>query len=612
MTYAMAPIEAYVSAWSAYPGDTLDFKVRCASATSTSVHCTIRKKGGSDTLVFDDTFVVSPQPDPPADAYATGCGWSRSFSVDVASRWTTGIYQAIVADAQDPDNFAQVFFVVKTKYAGYKSSTTAPRVLVVVPLATHAAYNSWGGGSLYGLHDTSGVYHAEDSDHPGRATFVSFDRPFGIGFLYDIECAFAAWFETFGLSESLGFDYCTSLDLDGDGVDLARYQLVLSLGHDEYWSQSMRNKVEAFVLGGGNAAFFSGNLCWWQVRFENGGVTCFKYRGPPPWDPETAPTDDAPSDPSTTTVYWFGKPVSRPETRMVGATWYYGGVNAEARAGIGYSVKFPEHWVFNGTGLGPGSVFGAGATDPADASNIIGYECDGVDYEEFSGVPRATGARDTPRNYVILGLADLSDWGAGAPNGFGQIPRATMGVFRNGGTVFNAGTIFWYRGLSSTAGPPNTVDRITMNVLNRLAYPDASSPRLANLSFENPPASSWYLESAGAGSWARVVGGRGGWALKIDATKAQTWASQGFYGEGRGSYLFGGWVNCSLAKASIRLQRTDTFEDLGVASCQGTGGWEWVSAVARIEDRPVFPCRIKLQTEAGAVALFDEIFLRAL
>ena len=38
-----------------------------------------------------------------------------------------------------------------------------------------------------------------------------------------------------------------------------RYGLYLSIGHDEYWSAPMRDTVEGFIAGGGNAAFLSGN-----------------------------------------------------------------------------------------------------------------------------------------------------------------------------------------------------------------------------------------------------------------------------------------------------------------------------------------------------------------
>ena len=56
----------------------------------------------------------------------------------------------------------------------------------------------------------------------------------------------------------------------------------------------MRDAVEAFIAGGGNAAFFSGNTCWWQVRFEDDwAMVCFKYRADE--DPVVGSTDSASS-----------------------------------------------------------------------------------------------------------------------------------------------------------------------------------------------------------------------------------------------------------------------------------------------------------------------------
>ena len=52
---------------------------------------------------------------------------------------------------------------------------------------------------------------------------------------------------------------------------LKHYKLVLSVGHDEYWSAPMRDNLEKFIAGGGNVAFFSGNTCCWQVRSEDNG-----------------------------------------------------------------------------------------------------------------------------------------------------------------------------------------------------------------------------------------------------------------------------------------------------------------------------------------------------
>lgn len=65
-------------------------------------------------------------------------------------------------------------------------------------------------------------------------------------------------------------DYCTDVDLDRDGAELLTpHQLLVSVGHDEYWSDAMRAAVDRFVAAGGNAAFFGGNTCWWRVAFPD-------------------------------------------------------------------------------------------------------------------------------------------------------------------------------------------------------------------------------------------------------------------------------------------------------------------------------------------------------
>ena len=63
------------------------------------------------------------------------------------------------------------------------------------------------------------------------------------------------WAEARGYS----IDYAVNSDLEFHPDILDGYRLVLSIGNDEYWSGPMRDNIEAFAVGGGNLAFFSGN-----------------------------------------------------------------------------------------------------------------------------------------------------------------------------------------------------------------------------------------------------------------------------------------------------------------------------------------------------------------
>ena len=75
-------------------------------------------------------------------------------------------------------------------------------------------------------------------------------------------------------------DVAISEDLEQHPEVLEGHRLFVSVGHDEYWSWGMRDALDAFTDAGGNAAIFSGNTCFWQVRFDDAhrSMTCFKYR----------------------------------------------------------------------------------------------------------------------------------------------------------------------------------------------------------------------------------------------------------------------------------------------------------------------------------------------
>ncbi len=123
-----------------------------------------------------------------------------------------------------------------------------------------------------------------------------------------------------------------------------------------------------------------------------------------------------------------------------------------------YTVRFADHWAFEGTGLRDGEQFARGA---------LGYETDAAELDESGGAPRVTGRDGTPGSFTVLATADLRHWAA-----HGQGGAATMGVFTAGrGTVFNAGTVNW----GAALGDP-VVARITGNVLDRLARPASAVP----------------------------------------------------------------------------------------------------------------------------------------
>lgn len=386
-----------------------------------------------------------------------------AYRLAIPEEWASGVYVAMLIegdgsgrDSSDPDRStpdareAKALFVVRPA-----PDRATARILYKIPLLTYHAYNLVDGEEydpvgrrghwcLYntprpeelpgpyptgvGLHRPGGgtgatpydVTNFDPFDPTPRQTFVHWDA------------RFIGWMERAGYA----VDYCTDVDLHREGADLlAPYRLLVSVGHDEYWSEAMRAAVEGHVAAGGNAAFFGGNTCWWRVVFD---------------------------DEHTFSRIEFWHEAGQPENSMIGVSFRHGGERDRDHhpTPVGYRVQHAGHWVYAGTGLREGDVFGA-----APDEYLVGYECDGAEFDRAdlaAGLPAVpTGADGTPKGFTILGVGDArrSGWGFGNS-------AATMGVFSRQGTVFNGATTDWARVL--TGGTCPVLDRITRNVLDRL------------------------------------------------------------------------------------------------------------------------------------------------
>jgi hypothetical protein len=61
------------------------------------------------------------------------------------------------------------------------------------------------------------------------------------------EWPFVQWAER----EGIALEYATNEDLERNPDLLSSYRLVVSVGHDEYWSVGMRNAFESYIHKGG-------------------------------------------------------------------------------------------------------------------------------------------------------------------------------------------------------------------------------------------------------------------------------------------------------------------------------------------------------------------------
>lgn len=282
------------------------------------------------------------------------------------------------------------------------------------------------------------------------------------------ELPFVRWAEDAGYR----MDYAVNADLEAHPEMLDRYRLVLSVGHDEYWSTPMRDSLESFIGGGGNVAFLSGNCMVWQVRFEDGGRAMVSWKDAYTEDPHYESGDH-----SLLSTMWCNRLVGRPENRLTGVSFAYGGYARffdQFVDGDGaYTMHRPEHWLFEGTGLERGDLLGA-------KDRIVSYEADGCEMALKDGLPAPTHRDGTPEGFEILatGLAGLTDidgsmdmvgealYGPDSDRRPQQPGAAVLGVYQRGGTVVTTGCTNWTDGLR---GRDPAVERITRNILDRLS-----------------------------------------------------------------------------------------------------------------------------------------------
>lgn len=492
-------VHAYAWPQSAAAGDRVDLHL---SSSAQSVEVRVRRHGAQAAVVWSEVVAVDDHPFP-ADASAAGCGWPASTSLLVDPAWPSGYYDVEVQPVDavgSPHNRA--FFVVRPAADG-------PRADILLALGTNTwnAYNDVGGPNLYtgGTHASfqrpmaRGLLHKPSG--PGRRVPV-LDPPdptmsAHVEYLFaheltqwagsagwpNYEEPFLSWAEEAGYR----IDVCTNADLE-DPATVEEYRLLLSVGHDEYWTAPMRDTVEGFVDGGGNVAFLSGNTCYWQVRLTDDGASMVGYKQRFEEDPVLGTADE-----HLVTSIWSDRLIGRPENHLTGVSFTRGGyhrigIRAPRGAG-GYSVVRPEHWLLAGTGLEYGDLLGAGST-------AVGYECDGCELTYGpDGRPVPTGADGTPEGFEVVALApaapfdrrsairppaddELSEGEFNAWRVFGRhdadaterlsYGHAVLGTYTRGGTVVTVGCTEWPAAL---ADGDAEVETITRTILDRLGGP---------------------------------------------------------------------------------------------------------------------------------------------
>jgi hypothetical protein len=427
-------VEAYASETDVLPGELVHFQVSTAERYRIAVYrlgwysgdggrlvgcspsdCTGDRQGSVQSAASTDPFT-----------FKIVANWSSTDSVRIPADAVSGYYVArvVLTSGQSAGRGATVPFVVRPP------DSQRSTVLVQVPVNTWEAYNPWGGHSLYDFNSAKGR----------RANRVSFDRPYGFtaqGPL-DWEIQLVRFLER----EHVDVSYQTDVDTHFAPASLLAHRLVMTAGHDEYWTKEMRDAFERARDNGTNLAFMGSNAAYWQVRYEDGGRTIVGYKS----------FSDPIADPSLKTVMF--RELGRPECALMGVMHLY--LRPHQSGPVDYTVS-------------PGA-----AQDPwfANTSFKPGDVVKGVVNDEWDAIPTPAPADCAKPGLTVLFQYSATPDNGGNADSVRYVSPSGARVFSAGGQRFSWGLDTWGTNKVGWTEPPDPrVQQFVRNMLGDLTRP---------------------------------------------------------------------------------------------------------------------------------------------
>jgi hypothetical protein len=447
-------IQGYATSMSVNKGETIRFKVKTSVS---SYHIDIYRLGYyqgngarlQQSGIRPSASLPQSQPNCLTDS-ATGlidCGnWAVSASWTVPSDSVSGVYIArLVRD--DTGGASQIPFVVRDDAA-------SSDVLVRTSDATWQAYNKYGGNSLYSC--TSPCPPGNPYAYKG-AFSVSYNRPFDGTITQDSgrSYLFYAEYQMIRFIERNGYDasYTSQPDVASRPATLLNHKVIISSGHDEYWSAPERANIEAARDAGVSLAFFSGNEVFWKTRWQSSSAdgTPTSYRTLTTYKDTHF---NAATDPVEWTGTWadprFAAPGDggRPQNALTGQLFI---VNSGA-SDITVPSTYKSLRIWRNTAV---ANLGAGQSRTlAPGAQTLGFEWD-IDADNGF---RPRGEFDLSST-TVTNVESFTDFGTSTKLGTTQTHHLTLYRAPSGALVFGAGTVQWSWGLDDTnawgsAGPP--------------------------------------------------------------------------------------------------------------------------------------------------------------
>lgn len=235
--------------------------------------------------------------------------------------------------------------------------------------------------------------------------------------------------------EGFDYDYYSEAHLHFGELDLDAYRVLMISVHPEYWSREMYQKVKRWVFDrGGRLMYLGGNGLNCEVEFLGRDRLRFKTFLPPAAPGRAGAAD--PRDPSVTLESRMHRTLES-EASLLGVVWTESGVMTAAP----YEVRDASHWVFAGTGLKNGDLFGQASLHERIHGGASGHETDKL-------------SPHSPPAATVLAKGTNPEEG-----GAEMVCFETAG----GGAVFSAGSISYVHSLLVD----EPLSRLTANVVAR-------------------------------------------------------------------------------------------------------------------------------------------------
>ncbi len=464
-------IQGFATSISVNKGDTASFKIKSATANYRINIYRLGWYGGDGARLMAANLAptnTAAQPACLTDA-STGlidCGnWnvSRTWAVPITA--VSGVYIAHLIRT-DTGGASHITFIVRD------DASNAPAVLQTSD-SSWVAYNTYGGNSMY---KCTVACPSGNPDGYKAAYKVSYNRPFnsaeddvgGRSFLWWSEYPMIRFLERSGYNMT----YTTNADAHRRGSLLKNHRLYIASGHDEYWSKTQRDNVEAARDAGVNLAFFTGNEIFWKTRWEPSIAagaaldrTLVSYK-------DTHFT--AQQDPVEWTGTWrdprFTTGANRPvpENALTGQSFL---VNAGTS-----TIMVPETYgkmrLWRNT---PVATQLAGQSY-ALAQSTLGFEWD----EDVDNGFRPAG-QFRLSSTTVSGVQAFLDYGSFVEDGATATHNLTSYRAPSGALVFGAGTVQWSWGLDEHGGHTTSLamQQATVNMFADMdVQPDSLLPGL--------------------------------------------------------------------------------------------------------------------------------------